>query len=145
MKRSLAALMGVLACALIIRAEDAKPSGDLAATLEQLEIKLDHAAQRANQPTSGGTNVIGLRGSKQEPLSKQLYWKGKTGNRLVSTDEVKVFRDAIDQARAGKKAEAAAALKSFLDKYPKSALKPDAEETLNLLAPATAPAVPTKP
>jgi TolA-binding protein len=134
MKRSLLALMGVFVCASIIRAEDAKPSADLAATLDQLEIKLDHAAQRANQPISSETNVIGLRGSKQEPLSKQLYWKGKTGNSPVSADEVKAFRAAIDQARAGKKAEASAALKSFLDKYPKSALKSDAENTLKLLS-----------
>ena len=114
-------------------AEDAKTANTLAAALDQLEIKLDHAAQRANQPTESGTNVIGLRGSKQEPLSKQLYWKGRSGNRPISSEEVKVFRDAIDQARAGKKAEASAALKSFLDRYPKSALKPDAEETLKLL------------
>jgi len=124
----------ILLWAPILRAESSKPSETLAAYLDQLQIKLDHAAQRANQPTESGTNVIGLRGSKQEPLSKQLYWKGRAGTRPVSTDEVKAFRDAIDEARAGKKAEASAALKSFLDKYPKSALKPDAEDSLKLLS-----------
>jgi TolA-binding protein len=133
MKRA-SLLLTILLSVPILRAESPKPSETLATYLDQLQIKLDHAAQRANQPTSGGTNVIGLRGSKQEPVSKQLYWKGKSGSRPVSTDEVKAFRDALDQARAGKKTEASAALKSFLDKYPKSALKPDAEETLKLLS-----------
>ena len=102
--------------------------------MDQLQTKLDHTAQRANQPSSNGSNVIGLRGSKQEPLSKQLYWKGKTGNQPVSLDEVKMFRTAIDAAQAGKKDEAATSLKSFVEKYPQSGLKGDAEDTLKMLA-----------
>jgi len=101
--------------------------------LEQLQIKLDHAARRANQPTSGSANVIGLRGSKQEPLSKQLYWKGKTGPEPVSPEEIKEFRTAVEKANAGKTDEAVPALNAFVEKYPKSPLKPDAEETLRVL------------
>jgi TolA-binding protein len=134
MKRTFVLLAGLILFAPKSRAEDAKPAETLAATLERLQLKLDHAAQRANQPSSGGTNVVGLRGSKQDASSSQLYWKGRNGTRPVSTDEVKLFRDAVEAARAGKKTEAAAALKTFLDKYPKSAFKPDAEETLKLLS-----------
>jgi len=118
------------------RAEDAKPPTDLAAYLEQLQVKLEHTAQRANQPSSTGSSVVGLRGSKQEPISKQLYWKGKVGNTPVTPEEIKAFRTTLEQAKAGKKDEATAGLKSFLDKYPKSGLRGDAEDTLALLAPA---------
>ena len=125
-------------------AEDAKPPVDLATTLEQLQLKLDHAGQRANQPVSGGSNVVGLRGSKQESGSKELYWKDKPGATPVTTDEVKSLRAAVDLARAGKNVEATADLKAFLDKYPKSALRSDAEDTLKLLnPPAPAPITPT--
>ena len=114
-----------------------------ALTVGSLQVKLEHTAQRANQPGSSGSSVVGLRGSKQEPISKQLYWKGKTGATPVSPEEVKMFRTAIEQAQAGQKTEATVALKSFVDKYPKSGLKGDAEDTLRLLA--AAPAAAPKP
>src|SRR6202044_1744615 len=100
--------------------EEAKPVPEASAYLDQLQIKLDHMAQRANQPSAAGSAVVGLRGSKQEPLSKQLYWKGKTGPVPVTTEEVALFRGAVDLAKAGKKEEAIARLKSFMDTYPQS-------------------------
>lgn len=110
------------------------PTKDLASYLAQIQVKLEHTAQRANQPTSGGSSVVGLRGSKQEPVSKQLYWKGKTGSVVVTPDEVKMFRSAIEQAQSGQKDAAMATLKSFVEKYPKSGLVGDAQDTLKLLA-----------
>jgi hypothetical protein len=136
MKRFYALLMTTLTLASLARAEDAKPAQDVAAYLNQLQVKLEHSAQRANQPTSSGSSVIGLRGSKQEPVSKQLYWKGKTGPTPVTPDEVKMFRGAIEEAQAGKNDQAMSTLKSFVEKYPKSGLKSDAEDTLKLLASA---------
>jgi TolA-binding protein len=115
-----------------VRAED-KATQDLPSYLEQLQVKLDHTAQRANQPTSEGSSVIGLRGSKQEPISKQLYWKGKAGPTPVTPEEVKMLRTAIEEAQAGQKDQAQEMLKSFIEKYPKSALKEDAQDTLNFL------------
>jgi TolA-binding protein len=44
-----------------------------------------------------------------------------------------MFRTAIEKAEAGEKDQAGSDLKAFLDKYPKSALKGDAEDTLKLL------------
>lgn len=123
--------------------------------LEQLQAKLEHTAQRMNQPNSGGSSVVGLRGSKQEPLSKQLYWKGKKGNVAVTPDEIKMFRTAVDEARVGQMTDAIATLKSFQEKFPKSGLKPDAQETIRVLsealggvpaaAPVIAPAVSATP
>jgi TolA-binding protein len=106
--------------------------------LQTLQVKLGHAAQRANQPSAEGSNVVGIRGSKQEPAAKQLYWKGKTGKVAVSPDEITLFRSGVDQAAAGKKEDAIATLNSFEQKYPKSPLMPDVQETQRRLN--TAPA-----
>lgn len=102
--------------------------------LEALQAKLDHAARRANQPTSEGSAVVGLRGSKKESASKQLYWKGKKGDIAVAPEEIKSFRAAVEQARAGKTTEAVSALKTFQEKYPTSALLPDVQETIAQLS-----------
>jgi len=142
MKRATAMLLSVFLVGSFALADDAKPAQDLSAYLEQLQVKLDHTAQRANQPNSSGSSVVGLRGSKQEPLSKQLYWKGKPADAPVTPDEVKMFRTAIEQAKAGDSGTASATLKSFVEKYPKSGLKGDAEDTLKLLA--SAPVVSAK-
>ncbi len=102
--------------------------------LEELQTKLDHAARRSNQPTSEGSAVVGLRGSKKESASKQLYWKGKKGDVAVAPEEIKAFRSAIEQARAGKNPEAVVALKTFSEKYPTSALLPDVQEAISQLS-----------
>ena len=138
MKRFSLLLVGLLALGSWGRAEEAKPALDLAAYLEQMQVKLEHTAQRANQPSSSGSSVVGLRGSKQESASKQLYWKGKTGPAPVAPEEVKMFRTAIEQAKAGQKAEAVATLNNFMEKYPKSGLIGDANDTLKLLIPPPA-------
>ena len=142
MKRMIVVLLGIFVFGPMGRAEEPNPAApDLAAYLDKLQVKLEHTAQRANQPSATGSSVVGLRGSKQEPVSKQLYWKGKVGNTPVSPEEVKLFRTAIEQAKAGQKDQATATLKSFIEKYPKSGLKGDADDTLQLLASAA----PSKP
>src|SRR5256885_1681577 len=79
------------------------PVQTLSSYLDQLQVKLEHTAQRVNQPNAGGSSVVGLRGSKQEPISKQLYWKGKIGKTIVTPEEVKMFRTAVEEAKAGQK------------------------------------------
>src|SRR5438876_12022787 len=111
MKRFSLLLVGFMALGSWGWSDDAKPAQDLAAYLEQMQVKLEHTAQRANQPSSSGSSVVGLRGSKQESASKQLYWKGKTGRAPVTPEEVKMFRTAIEQAKAGQKDVAVATLK----------------------------------
>jgi TolA-binding protein len=122
-------------------AEEAKAPApqSLANYLEDLQTKLDHAARRANQPTSEGSAVVGLRGSKKESASKQLYWKGKQGDEPVAPEEIKAYRSAVEQARAGKNTEALASLKAFEEKYPKSVLLPDVQETRTRLSAAPQP------
>jgi TolA-binding protein len=140
MKRSTTVLLALLVLAPYGWSDGPAPIQDLSAYLEQLQLKLDHTAQRANQPSSQGSSVVGLRGSKQEPVSKQLYWKGKTGRVAVTPDEVKMFRTAIEQAKAGQKDQATVTLQTFIAKYPKSGLRGDADDTLKMLASAAPPA-----
>jgi TolA-binding protein len=145
MTRLFAALAALLLTAPAGRAEEAKTNPALVAYLENLQLKLDHAAQRANQPTAGVSNVVGVRGSKAEPTSKQLYWKGKEKPKAVSVDEVRHFRLAVEQARAGQTTEALVALKEFGEKYPKSALTSDVDETVRLLSAPSGAAATTTP
>ena len=128
-----------------IRAEEPKPVLSVSDYLAQLQLKLDHTAQRVNQPTTAGSSVVGLRGSKAEPLSKQLYWKGKEKRGSVSIEELRMFRTAVEQARAGQRMEAASALKSIQEKFPESVLRPDVDETLRVLSAAGATGVPVVP
>jgi TolA-binding protein len=114
-------------------AEEKKPE-TTAQYLERLQTRLDHAARRGNQPTSEGSSVVGLRGSKQEASNKQLYWKGKKGKVAVAPEELRSYRAAVEEARGGKNTEAIASLKAFQEKYPNSALRPDVDETLKRLS-----------
>ncbi|MFA5975322.1 MAG: hypothetical protein WC859_04065 [Elusimicrobiota bacterium] len=143
MKRELVALLVLAFLAYPIPrlcAEEPKTDSTLTQYLEQLQVKLEHAAERVNKPNASGSSVVGLRGAKQEPLSHQLYWKGKKGDTPVTLDEVKLLRQAVEQARAGQKTEAIIALQSFEKKYPKSALLPDAQVTLQQLSAQVPPA-----
>ena len=120
-----ACLFSVAPC---LRAVEAPPAQALTPYLESLQMKLDHAAERANRPTAEGSNVAGVRGAQQEPMSKQLYWKGRNGEASASVDEVRALRIAVEQAQLNKRAEALATLKSFQEKYPHSALLPDVQD-----------------
>jgi len=60
MKRAAMMMISVFAFASWGRAEEAKPVQELSAYLDQLQVKLEHTAQRANQPSAGGSSVVGL-------------------------------------------------------------------------------------
>lgn len=110
------------------------PPSDVTAYLDQLQVKLDHAAQRAHQPSAaGGSSVAGLRGAAQTSGPAPLYWKGKDPLTRPTPEEITLFRNAVTQAQTGKKMEAIATLKTFQTKYPKSPLRPDIDETLQRL------------
>jgi hypothetical protein len=117
----------------ISRGEEKKNPESLGEFLERIQVKLDHTAQRVNQPNKGGSSVVGLRGSKKENTSQQLYWKGKNKPAEATPEEVKMFRNAVEEARAGRKAEAISLLNNFQAKYPQSALLADVKETLHRL------------
>ena len=121
------------------RADEKKTEPSLAHYLEQLQTRLEHTARRVNRPTSEGSSVVGLRGAQQESASKQLYWKGQKGKTTVTPEEVKAFRAAVEQARAGKNTDAIAALKTFQEKYPQSALGPDVHDALGRLSATSQP------
>lgn len=132
-------LIGVLMMSIVLSAGAAEPAPeapDVQAYLASLQTKLDHAARRANQPTAGGSSVIGLRGSKKEasgaPSAKSLYWKS-TEPAPPTVDEIKELRAAVALAQNGQTSEAKSALAAFKKKYPASALTADADEALRRL------------
>ena len=130
MKRGMLVLIGSL-CALPLYA--AQPEPTLSDYLDGLQKKLDHAAQRANQPSASGSAVMGLRGSKVDANASPLYWKTAAGAAPASIDELKRFREAIILARQNKKDEAISELQAFRVNYHKSVLIPDVEQTLQKL------------
>jgi len=90
-----------------------------------LKGKVDKLTAPKSQTT---TAVGGVRGAKEE--SETVYWKGKE---KVSKEELDAFGSALNLALEGKAKEAEKGFKSFLDKYPKSALAEDARKSLQEL------------
>ncbi len=90
-----------------------------------LKGKVDKMTAPKSQTT---TAVGGVRGAKEE--SETVYWKGKE---KVSKEELDAFGRALSLALEGKVKEAEKGFKSFLDKYPKSALAEDAKKSLQEL------------
>lgn len=125
----------MMLCGSIASAAEPTLSAETKRALDQLQVKLDHAAQRANQPTAGRSHVVGLRGAKQTS-AKQLYWKEASPPPTASPEEVKALRDALALAQTGDRSKAVTALTDFKTKYTQSALRPDADEALKLLQPA---------
>ena len=76
--------------------------------------------------------VAAIRGAKED-APKKLYWKGKSSNQAVTDAELQEFKTAVSMVSAGQKMEGQSALDAFLKKYPTSALKSDAENTLALV------------
>lgn len=75
------------------------------------------------------TAVAGVRGA-EEKEEESLFWFGKD---TVTKDELDLFKAALDKAESGDKTTARQNFESFLNKYPKSALAPDAYEILKTL------------
>ncbi|GAB4435622.1 MAG: hypothetical protein OHK0040_06830 [bacterium] len=75
------------------------------------------------------TAIAGVRGA-EEKEEETLFWFGKD---MVTKDELDLFKAALDKAESGDKTTARQNFQSFLNKYPKSALAPDAYEILKTL------------
>ncbi|MFQ5586609.1 MAG: hypothetical protein ACE5GF_07285 [Thermodesulfobacteriota bacterium] len=89
--------------------------------------KLGIAAGKVKKKTA--TSVAGIKGVEEE-AGEELYWK-KTD---VSAEEVEALRAALRYVEEGKEAEAAEALRRFIEEYPKSPFVKDARDGLAILA-----------
>jgi TolA-binding protein len=109
----------------------AEPKGSsLADWLKVVQKKIDKIVPKKIQPLS--TGVAGIRGTKED-TSIKLYWKGKKSDELVTEEEMKEFKAAIDLIVKDDRAASITVLEKFLTQYPDSALIPDAKKILDLL------------
>ena len=124
---SLIIIMG-LCCSPALAAE---PKGSsLADWIKVVQKKINKIVPKKIQPLS--TGVAGMRGSREDASAK-LYWKGKKSDELVTEDEMKDFKTAIDLIVKDDRAAAITVLEKFLKQYPDSSLIPDAKKILDLL------------
>lgn len=105
---------------------------------------LDARIRQTEKKRAGAlTAAASVRGDKQSD-AKEIYWKGRKGQRPVTAEELDSFKAAVALAQEGKNAEAKKGLEDFTAKYPESALAPDAKEALTYLAAAPAEAAPAE-
>lgn len=122
-------LIVFLCCATVALAQEQKGS-TLAEWLKGIQKKIDQIVPKKTLPVT--TSVAGARGAKEDTSSK-LYWKDKKGDEPVTEEEMKEFKEGIEQAAKGDKAGAVKGLEEFMKQYPDSALIPDAKKTLDLV------------
>lgn len=102
-------------------------------TLNTFLNKVKARIQRLQKKSSPRVSTVaGVRGLKKEKEKANLYWKGKKGKKITSS-EIDKFKEAIDLAQAEKKEEAIKKLEEFIKQYPKSEFISDAKEILKML------------
>jgi TolA-binding protein len=117
-----------LCCTTALAGEQKGPA--LADWLKVVQKKIETIMPRKILPPR--TGVARERGAKADPFVK-LYWKGKTGEELVTEEELTEFKAAFERAVRGEREAAITGLEKFLEQYPDSALVPDAKKTLDLV------------
>ncbi len=75
------------------------------------------------------TAVAGVRGAEEKEESR-IFW---AGNDTVSEDELQLFKSGVDKLEQNDRSSAVQTFQIFLNKYPRSALSPDAYELLESL------------
>ncbi|MFH2134206.1 MAG: hypothetical protein ABII81_03385 [Pseudomonadota bacterium] len=130
MKRliSLLVLLGiVLAAPIQVSAADQELS-----LWERLRKKIELLTPKKKLSTT--TAAGGVRGTLAD--ADDVYWKGEAEQVAIDEDELTAFSKAVELVDTGKMDDAKAAFAGFVQKYPDSSLRPDAEAALAQLAPA---------
>ncbi len=124
-------LMLVVSCTVAMAQEQEKKQGlGIAEWLKGLQNKIAQIVPKKTVPMS--TSVAGVRGAKEESHAK-LYWKGKKGDEVITEEEIGKFKACVDLAEKGDRDASLRQLEEFMNKYPDSALIPDAKKTLDLV------------
>jgi TolA-binding protein len=124
-------LMLVLSGSMVLAQEQEKKiRPTITEWLKGLQQKIAQLAPKKSVPVS--TGVAGVRGAKEDSQVK-LYWKGKKGEEAVTEEELAEFKEGINSAEKGDRANAVRKLEEFMKLYPDSALVPDAKKTLDLV------------
>ncbi len=130
MKRlvSLLVLLGiVLAAPMQVSAADQELS-----LWERLRKKVELLTPRKKLNTT--TAAGGVRGSLAD--ADDVYWKGEAEQIAIDEGELTAFSKAIELVDTGKMDDAKAAFAGFVQKYPDSSLRADAEAALAQLTSA---------
>lgn len=94
-----------------------------------LQSKLEKITPQRKAPVT--TAVGGVRGSKDQSADS-LYWKGEEAL-PIGEDELRRFQEAVQAATAGNRQAATDQFAAFLNDYPRSALREDAQLALKAL------------
>lgn len=124
MKKIILVIMGLLLGS-NAHAADSKEIG----LFESLRQKIELLTPKKKLTTT--TSVGGVRGSLAD--AGELYWKGEKTEQAIDADELFAFDEALSQAEAGDLVSAENGLSQFLNNYPQSQLRGDAEQALALL------------
>jgi len=116
--------------ALAAEDQDRKPGPSISEWLKGLQRKMEHIVPKKSMAPS--TGVAGVRGAKEDSRAS-LYWKGRKCEEAVSEEELKEFKEGVEFASKGDKANAVRELEEFMKQYPDSTLIPDAKKTLDLV------------
>ncbi|MEW5903667.1 MAG: hypothetical protein AB1722_04895 [Pseudomonadota bacterium] len=92
---------------------------------ERLRKKIELLTPKKKLTTT--TAAGGVRGSLAD--ADDIYWKGEANN-SVDEEELSAFKKAVELVDGGKKAEARTAFAEFVQKFPASSLRADAEAAL---------------
>jgi len=123
MKKAIILLLGLLLVGNVLAEEKAQEKESL---FETLRKKIELLTPKKKLQTT--TAVGGVRGSKAD--ANDLYWKGEEKDSGIDADELAAFDDALSQAENGNMAAAEEKLAAFVEKYPLSQLREDAEKAL---------------
>lgn len=110
--------------------QEKKSEAGAAAWLKGLRQKISQIVPKKSIVMS--TGVAGVRGAKEDDQAK-LYWKGKKTEEPISEEELQEFKEALDLIEKGDQAAAVRELEELLNRFPDSALVPDAKKTLDLV------------
>jgi len=123
MKKAIILLLGLLLTGNVLAEEAVQEKESL---FETLRKKIELLTPKKKLQTT--TAVGGVRGSKAD--ANDLYWKGEEKEGSIDAQELAAFDDALSQAEAGDMAAAEEKLAAFVEQYPQSQLREDAEKAL---------------
>ncbi len=95
---------------------------------DMLRSKLESLTPQRKVTATNATG--GVRGTAM--ASEDVYWKNEATGQTIDSDELDAFKKAVKLIDLGNKAQAKTAFSDFIQKYPDSSLRKDADQALAL-------------
>jgi TolA-binding protein len=96
---------------------------------EKLRVKIEAMTPQKKMAVTTATG--GVRGAPTS--TEDMYWKDEATGQTVASEELEAFKKAMKLAGSTDKAQAHTAFAEFINKYPGSSLRKDADQALALL------------